>query len=103
MVITSDSKCPKCGGTLKYYDRVKRLVRTKGGIGSWITLKRLRCTKCNRLQRLLPKFIFPHKQYSAEIIQAVVNGDITSDTLGFEDYPCETTMFRWSREKQSPL
>ena len=30
-MITNDvSTCPKCGGDLKYYDRVTRIVRTKG-------------------------------------------------------------------------
>ena len=29
MVTTEQSVCPKCGGALKYYDSVPRIVRTK--------------------------------------------------------------------------
>ena len=31
MVMQDQSTCPKCGGVLKYYDSVPRIVRTKGG------------------------------------------------------------------------
>lgn len=30
MVMNECSACPRCGGRLKYYDSVPRLVRTKG-------------------------------------------------------------------------
>ena len=29
MVTNDETICPHCGGELKYYDRVKRIVRTK--------------------------------------------------------------------------
>ena len=67
--------CETCGAPLKYYDTVSRIVRTKGHIT-----------------------IYPYKQYEAEIIDGVVEGFITCDTIGFEDYPCELTMFRWRSE-----
>lgn len=102
MTVNNVSKCPKCGSSLKYYDRVKRLVRTKGGIKNWIKVKRFKCIKCNNLHRFLPEFIFPYKHYTTEIIEGVIDGYITSDTLGFEDFPCEKTMSRW-REKNNLL
>lgn len=58
MISDNQSICPKCGGQLKYYDHVQRLVRTKFG-------------------------------------NKVLEGLITCETLGFEDYPCEMTMIRW--------
>ena len=33
MISDNQSICPKCGGQLKYYDHVQRLVRTKFGNG----------------------------------------------------------------------
>lgn len=42
--------------------------------------------------------VFPYKQYEAELISGVVEGLITAETLGFEDYPCESTMKRWLDE-----
>ena len=103
MVINNVSRCPECGGTLKYYDNVKRIVRGKGGKKQCIKIRRVRCIICRRLHRELPEFMVPYKQYETEIIQGVLEGFITSDTIGFEDYPCEMTMLRWTREKQPPL
>ena len=80
MINDSKSTCPKCGGQLKYYDSVKRIVRTKYGVKNKVEL---------------PDFIFPYKQYEAEIIIGVLEGLITCEMLGFEDYPCEMTMIRW--------
>ena len=35
MISDNQSICPKCGGQLKYYDNVQRLVRTKFGNKKW--------------------------------------------------------------------
>ena len=95
--MTSDAQlfCPNCGGRLKYYDKVSRIVRTKARKSRWIKVQRFRCCHCGRIHRELPDFIFPYKQYETEIIRGVLEGYITSETLGYEDYPCEMTMIRW--------
>ena len=95
MISDNQSICPKCGGQLKYYDHVQRLVRTKFGNKKWVAIRRLRCCKCHAVHRELPDFIFPYKQYEADIIIGVLEGLITCETFGFEDYPCEMTMIRW--------
>lgn len=95
MISDNQSICPKCGGQLKYYDHVRRLVRTKFGNKKWVAIRRLRCCNCHAVHRELPDFIFPYKQYEADIIIGVLEGLITCETLGFEDYPCEMTMIRW--------
>lgn len=95
MVTTDVSICPKCGGSLKYYDRVQRIVRTKARKTWRIPLRRLRCMRCRALHRELPELIFPYKQYEAEVIIGVLEGLITCETIGYEDYPCEMTMMRW--------
>ena len=84
MITTNTLNCPKCGGQLKFFDNVKRIVRTKARTTEWIDLRRFRCTACGS-----------YKQYEAEVIIGVVEGLITCETLGFEDYPCEMTMSRW--------
>lgn len=100
MVLGEDvTICPNCGGTLKYYDKVQRIVRTKERQTSWVTIRRFRCTKCNHVHREIPDFLYPYKQYEAEIINGVLEGFITSETIGFEDYPCEITMHRWKSHK----
>lgn len=95
MVSNNQSTCPKCGGQLKYYDSVKRIVRTKRRVTNKILIRRLRCLMCGSLHRELPECIYPYKQYEAEVIRGVIEGLITSGTIGFEDYPCEMTMSRW--------
>ena len=38
-----------------------------------------------------------------EVIIGVLEGLITCETLGFEDFPCEMTMFRWLSQKAQLL
>ena len=95
MVVEGEKFCPICGATLKYYDTVKRLVRTKERKTTRLYIRRLKCVSCNKLHRELPKIIFPFKQYERELIQGVLEKLITPNTLGYEDYPCEATMRLW--------
>lgn len=103
MVYKNQYNCPICAGELVYYDKVNRIIRTKYGKNQWVKIRRLRCMKCGKLHREIPKFIFPYKQYEAEIIKGVLEGLITPYTLGFEDYPCEMTMERWKTQKTQTL
>lgn len=80
MISINESTCPNCGGRLKYYDRVPRILRTKNRISSYILIRRLKCSDCGKLHRELPNYIFPHKQYEAEIIQGVLEGFIRNFT-----------------------
>lgn len=103
MVAVDVSICPRCGGSLKYYDQVQRLVRTKGRKTWTIPMRRLRCMDCGALHRELPELVFPYKQYEAEVIIGVLEGLITCETIGFEDYPCEMTMMRWLANFTTPF
>ena len=87
--------CSDCGGETRYYDRTKRIVRYGGGKAEWVFVNRYRCLCCGRIHRALPSYILPYKHYSSEIIAGVLDGFITCETLGYEDYPCEMTMRRW--------
>lgn len=73
-------------------------MRTKGRKTTYLTIKRYRCIVCGTIHRKLPDDILPFKQYEAELIKGVAEGLITSDTLGYEDYPCEATMKKWLDE-----
>ena len=103
MVHEGESLCPKCGGELKYYDSVKRIVRTKRRKTIRIFIRRLRCTICGSIHRELPELLFPYKEDEAEVIIGVLEGLITSDVLGFEDYPCELTMEVWKSQETQLL
>lgn len=96
MIEPNDTICPKCKGELKHYDTVKRIVRTKGRRTKYVYIRRAKCIICSSVHREIPNFIFPYKQYESELIIGVLEGYITPDTLGYEDYPCEMTMKRWT-------
>lgn len=95
MVVAGETVCPHCGGGLKHYDRVRRIIRTKGRVTIWVVIGRSKCAICGSVHRVLPRSMLPYRQYESEVIFGVLEGLITSDTLGYEDYPCETTMIRW--------
>ena len=97
MVRSDLSLCPICGVQMRYYDQVRRVVRTAYEQKYYIYLKRVRCPKCKHVHRVIPDVLFPYKHYEAKIIFDVVYGSITYETLGYEDYPCELTMRRWIR------
>lgn len=66
------------------------------------------CAACGALAagqstREMGGLFFPYKQYEAEVIFGVLEGLITCETLGFEDYPCEMTMLRWLSQKAQLL
>lgn len=103
MITNHELTCPCCGGKLKLYDTVQRKVRTKGRVTQRVTIRRFKCVNCGTMHRELPDYIFPYKQYEAEIIIGVLDGLITCETLGFEDYPCEITMLRWLSRKTQLL
>lgn len=81
-----------------FYDKVSRILKTTNGEKIIISIPRYRCKYCNMVRRILPNNLYPYKQYESEIIDGVCNGYITSETLGYEDYPCESTMARWKKE-----
>lgn len=97
MVNDCDFFCPKCGGQLKHYDRVRRIVRTTGGLITWTKIRRMICSTCGAIHREIPNYIFPYKHYESRIIRGVILGDISPCDLDYEDYPCEATMIRWIR------
>lgn len=99
MVNINEVICPHCGGDLKYYNTIQRIIKTKGGKNSWIEIRRLVCKKCGSIHRELPTCLLPYKHYDTEIIEGVVNGEITQYDLDYEDYPCELTIKKW-RESQ---
>jgi hypothetical protein len=103
MIHEGETICPECKGNLHYYDTVKRIVRTKKGKTKWVKIHRQRCVSCHRVHRELPDYIFPYKHYELDIIQGVVEGWITPETLGYEDYPCEAIMQHWITQNLQSL
>lgn len=99
MIQIGETRCPKCNGELRYYDKVRRIVRGRYGRKNYIFLSRFRCSCCGATHREFNNDIVPYKRYEREIIFGVIEGLITCETLGFEDYPCELTMIYWKAQK----
>lgn len=98
MMNDSTFTCPDCDGTLKYYDRARRIVRTKGGKVRWEKVDRFFCTECGSIHRKLPSYLLPYKHYEANIIRGFISGQITMFDIEYEDYPCEMTISRWKEQ-----
>lgn len=99
MIFRGNGICPSCGNNIKYYDSVSRVVRRKTGKRERVRIQRVKCVGCGKIHRMIPDFLFPYKQYEADIIRGVLDGIITSDTFEYEDYPCEMTMNRWKSSR----
>ncbi|MDI9469009.1 MAG: DUF6431 domain-containing protein [Bacillota bacterium] len=71
----AESRCPICGGKLKYRDRRKRFVRDPEGHRVVYLLRRLRCqeTSCRKLHTELPDVLIPYKRYKRETFEAVTD------------------------------
>lgn len=83
---------------MAYRDSVKRILKEEKGVTSWISITRRRCPICNKIRRDLPNDIFlPMKHYRKDIIQAFSSGEM--DDKFYEDYPSESTIYRWKHEK----
>lgn len=95
MIEMNSNVCPECNGNLKYYDKVSRTIRIEYGKKCEIDIRRFKCKKCGKIHREIPYYVIPYKHYTAQIIEGVLKGSITSDMLIYEDYPSEMTMKRW--------
>ena len=70
-------------------------MKGKYGVKQFIYISRYRCSVCSTYHRAIPNCLLPYKHYDKEIILGVLEGIITTDILGYENYPCELTMLRW--------
>lgn len=69
MINYNDTKCSTCDGFLKYYDKVRRNVRTRYGSKYTIKIRRYRCMDCTKLHREMP----PQKYYRTSITNGVLS------------------------------
>lgn len=98
MIREKDEVCPLCGGSLRPYGFKSRYIRGKYGKRREIRIKRYKCMSCGTVHNKLPEFVTPYIRYETDIFVGVLDGLITCCTLGFEDYPSELTMRRWSQK-----
>lgn len=56
--------CPECDGKTRYHDSYDRHVHI-GEVVEWITINRVKCSRCNATHAVIPDFMRPYKHYSA--------------------------------------
>ena len=66
--------CPLCGEKLTVRGERKRKIKQGDGEKSTLIIRRLRCAKCRRIHHELPDCVIPYKRYSADVVEAVING-----------------------------
>ena len=89
--------CPDCGSPMRYRDRVQRWCRNGDGSRECYLIARLKClnSRCGRIHRQLTRHMVAFKQYSAEMIEDVLDGILTEeDTL---ENPCPGTFQGFDR------
>lgn len=90
--------CPKCGKPLVLRDHKKRIHKLAGGNREWYMIPRMECTNEDcpcRIHSCIPDCMSPYKHYDTELIEDVIDGVVSSDDPGTEDYPCADTMALW--------
>lgn len=87
-----ENVCPDCGNIMKVVGSRKRTVKDISGEQYVFSLRRLKCSKCNKIHTEIPDCIVPHKQYSKGAIDAAIN--IECDYFVMEN----STVFRWKKE-----
>ena len=104
MIKKGETTCPKCGGKLKYYDSIRRLVKGSNGRKYFITIDRYICKKCHSTHRVIPDKLLPYKHYEKDIIRGFIEGEKSSYDLEYEDYPSESVINEWIRtQKKHPF
>ena len=88
---------------MKHRDYAPRIVKFAGGVVIRHKVERQYCPKCMVVRRRLTNDLYPYIHYSGYVVDGVLLGRITPDTVGFEDYPCEMTMKRWKTRKMNIL
>ncbi|MGF2526163.1 DUF6431 domain-containing protein, partial [Ralstonia pseudosolanacearum] len=84
--------CPVCGCKLGFAFYTWRKLKTYGGAAKEYQIPVCMCgdkTCSFGFVRVLPDIMTPHKHYSTEVIENVVDEICTPETPQTEDYPCE--------------
>jgi len=91
--------CPICQGSLKLHGSYERHFTDGAGerYDGWIAQGY--CGVCNKYHSLLPSFIEPYKQYSAEVLETVITEYETTGNIKTSDCPAsDSVIYRWIKQ-----
>jgi hypothetical protein len=85
-------RCECCARPMKRHSSYARGIRETG---QTIKITIAGCRGCDIYHALLPDFLSPHKQYSADEIEGVMIDSQTMPTIQIETAASESTVRRW--------
>lgn len=93
--------CPDCGELLRFRSGYWRQVRSEGGTGRPVWVRRAQCRPCRRSHALLPSFLLHQRLDTVEdigaVVEAVVNGVTVATRAALERDVPYTTARDWVR------
>jgi hypothetical protein len=85
-------RCDICTQPMKRHSSYTRSIRETG---EKLDIAVVFCKKCGKWHALLPDFLLPHKQYSADEVESVLIDSQTLPTIQIETAASEPTVRRW--------
>jgi hypothetical protein len=61
--------CPDCGGSCTLHGSYPRHF-INNQVNVWFRLQRVICSVCGKAHSLIPDFLYPHKHYPVEVVEA---------------------------------
>ena len=89
--------CPHCQKQMRVEKWRRRILIEEGGKRHWTRIRQMFCSDCHRYHNENPPWLCAYKHYEVEVIEGVVDGVLTDETLENIDHPCEQTRKRWKQ------
>lgn len=87
-------QCPDCGAKVKIRDTRRRILRDE--CVQNLRIYRVKCLKCKKIHSILPRQVWPYKQYSRSVIEKVLCFYKRIEVFG--DCSMEnSTIYRWRK------
>ena len=88
-------RCELCLQPMSVHSSYPRWIKETG---EKITITMVWCSKCRKWHALLPDFLLPHKQYSADEIEGVIIDGGTIPVSRIDTEASESTVRRWLKQ-----
>ena len=91
--------CSKCGGKTVKNGTVKRILRTGYGDVEELSIQRVKCKVCGRVERVLPEEVERFKQYSRIVLEDARELSVDEMLDIYADSISEMSIKRWRTRK----
>lgn len=91
--------CSKCSGAVVKNGTVKRILRTGYGDVEELSIQRVKCKVCGRVERVLPEEVERFKQYSRIVLEDARELSAEEMLDIYADSISELSIKRWRTRK----